>query len=213
MDKKIKLIIFDWGGVIFKDGFTEALKFYATMNNKTIEDYNKFIHQFDNFGYKDAWWLHSTGRISEKDYWSKLRQNIKNTRVVMNIKNWNYNFTLPVYGTVQIIKNLKKENYFLALLTNHTKEWFSYYDKTSVGREIHGYFDEIINSAHIGYKKPSPRIYEMVFLKTGFKPEEAIFIDNTEQNVKAAQELGIDSIFFINPSQLRKDLALRGVLL
>lgn len=206
-----KAIMFDWGGVIFKDGFTEALKYYARMSNLTYREFHDLIHGVDKTGSENLWWKFSTGRITEQEYWSKVRRFFKNTRVILNIRNWNYQYSIPISGTVKILRSLEGR-YSLGLLTNHTKEWFEYFGNTCSGKRIHGMFDVVINSARLGVKKPDKRIYQIALERLELFPDETIFIDDKEKNVKAARELGIDSIIFLSPTQLRKDLAIRGIL-
>jgi 2-haloacid dehalogenase len=44
------------------------------------------------------------------------------------------------------------------------------------------------------------------------KPENALFIDDSLRNIKAAEELGINAIHFKSPELLRKELEARGIL-
>lgn len=47
-----------------------------------------------------------------------------------------------------------------------------------------------IASFHLGYFKPDPRIFAAFCEKTGWKPEEIVFLDDAEKNVVAAREAG-----------------------
>ena len=206
-----KGIIFDWGGVIFRDGFAEALKHYAEINNLTYKEFHDLIHGVDEKSSENLWWKFSTGRISEKEYWTKMRKYLRNTRVILNIKNWNYHYSVPISGTVDVIRSLK-DRYLLGMLTNHTKEWFDYFDSSSSANRIHSMFDIVIDSSKLGIKKPDKRIYEIALERMEAYPDEVIFIDDKEKNTEAAKMMGIDSIIFTDSRQLRKDLALRGIL-
>jgi FMN phosphatase YigB (HAD superfamily) len=45
--------------------------------------------------------------------------------------------------------------------------------------------------------------------KLGIKPQEALFIDNLEENIRAAEAAGLHGIVFQNIEQLGRDLRRR----
>jgi epoxide hydrolase-like predicted phosphatase len=57
-------------------------------------------------------------------------------------------------------------------------------------------FDVVVISSEVKLLKPDPRIYQLTLKRLHVKPEEAIFIDDTEKNVLGAQALGIHGILF-----------------
>ena len=57
----------------------------------------------------------------------------------------------------------------------------------------HAYF-----SHEIGLKKPNRDIFDHVVANSHIKPEESIFIDDNEANIKAAKALGFNTIFLKN---------------
>lgn len=59
-------------------------------------------------------------------------------------------------------------------------------------------FDVIVISCEAGVKKPEPKIYQLTLEQLGIAPEEAVFIDDLEKNVKGAQAVGIKGVWFKN---------------
>jgi epoxide hydrolase-like predicted phosphatase len=57
-------------------------------------------------------------------------------------------------------------------------------------------FDVLVISSEVKLLKPDPRIYQLALKRLHVKPEEAVFIDDTERNVFAARALGIHAILF-----------------
>ena len=57
-------------------------------------------------------------------------------------------------------------------------------------------FDAVVISSEVKLLKPDPRIYQLTLKRLYVKPEEAIFIDDTEKNVHGAQALGFHGILF-----------------
>ena len=53
------------------------------------------------------------------------------------------------------------------------------------------FFDSVVISAEVGVKKPDPRIFDLALDQTGMKPEEVIYVGDTEDDVKAARAANI----------------------
>lgn len=54
-------------------------------------------------------------------------------------------------------------------------------------------FDGLFASDHIGYCKPDPKFFSHILNTLHIKPHETAFWDDTQQNVDAAKELGIQA--------------------
>jgi putative hydrolase of the HAD superfamily len=52
-------------------------------------------------------------------------------------------------------------------------------------------FDLFINSAQVKVKKPDPRIFSLTCDRLQVLPHECIFVDDNQENTKAAAQLGI----------------------
>jgi HAD superfamily hydrolase (TIGR01509 family) len=57
-----------------------------------------------------------------------------------------------------------------------------------------------------GIAKPDPKVFELTLERLGVKPDEAVFVDDTREHVKAAQELGLQGILFTTAEELEKEL-------
>lgn len=72
-----------------------------------------------------------------------------------------------------------------------------------------GYYDlfsPVLLSYEIGIKKPNPKAFKILLEKIQKSASSVIFIDDRIENGEAAKNLGIDSIQFISPKQLKKEL-------
>jgi putative hydrolase of the HAD superfamily len=78
--------------------------------------------------------------------------------------------------------------------------------------DMAGVFEVVVGSADVGLAKPEPEIYQLVLERLGLPPEKTLFIDDMQRNIEAAQALGIPSIGFTSPEELRAELELRGLL-
>ena len=71
-------------------------------------------------------------------------------------------------------------------------------------------FDQLTWSCELGVVKPDPAIYLHTLKKLQVLPEQALFIDNLEKNIAAAESVGLHALLFTSVDQLRKDLAQRN---
>lgn len=108
-----------------------------------------------------------------------------------------------IEGSVDVLEALYGAGYLLYALTNWSAETFH------LARARYGFlslFEQIIVSGEKGLVKPEPEIYELLVEQTGIDPACSVFIDDREENVRAAEQLGFASITFREPSQLRQSL-------
>jgi epoxide hydrolase-like predicted phosphatase len=67
--------------------------------------------------------------------------------------------------------------------------------------QLHTFVDLQIFSAEEGLAKPDPRLYHLALSRLGVQPAEAIFIDDREENILAAQQIGMHTILFEDNKQ------------
>ncbi len=85
------------------------------------------------------------------------------------------------------------QQYDFVLFSNDVIEWSKYLF------ELHGlqkYFKESIISGEIRMRKPENRIFAYAIKHLQCAAQECIFVDNSVQNLNAAQEAGINTILF-----------------
>ena len=59
------------------------------------------------------------------------------------------------------------------------------------------YFETIILSEEAGYNKPSPLFFEYAIQKSGAPKQSVLMIgDNLDTDVRGAENVGIDTVFF-----------------
>jgi 2-haloacid dehalogenase len=116
---------------------------------------------------------------------------------------WTEMLKSPIYDTVEIFRLLKDSNkYKLYALTNWQAGLF---DIALVRYDFLHWFDGRVVSGEEKTRKPFPEFYERLLTRYNVNPAEALFIDDNLRNVKAAEELGIKSIHFQSPEQLKQE--------
>lgn len=116
----------------------------------------------------------------------------------------------PIQDTVEIFRELKASGkYKFYALTNWSAELFPValrkYDF------LH-WFNGRLVSGEEKTRKPFPEFYQLLLDRFDIRKEEAVFIDDNLRNAEAAERLGIPTIRFENPAQLRSELQNRGIL-
>jgi len=205
----IKAVIFDLNGVVIIDSHWHAITNAAIKKGEDRTDFHYRVHTKNIKN--DIFWKIQTGRITEKEFWKDLDQNIKNLKILTEIRNQVYSLLIPKKGTLQIIEKLKARGYKLGLLTNFTKQWMDYLKTSKEGLYTISLFDAIVNSADIGIKKPDKRAYEIILNRLETIPWEAVLIDDREKNFKGAHQIGLNTILFSSATQLNKDLNNFGI--
>ena len=72
-------------------------------------------------------------------------------------------------------------------------------------------FEGILVSGEEKTRKPFPKIYEIILDRYQINPPNSVFIDDNVENVKAANNFGINGIRYRNTAQLKEDLSNLGV--
>ncbi|WP_247233018.1 HAD family phosphatase [Telluribacter sp. SYSU D00476] len=116
----------------------------------------------------------------------------------------------PIHGSVDIFRELKDTGkYKFYALTNWSAELFP------IALERYDFlhwFDGRVVSGEEKMRKPFPQFYQVLLDRYSLLPNEAVFIDDNFRNIKAAEALGIPSIHFQSPEQLRQQLQEMEVL-
>ena len=114
-----------------------------------------------------------------------------------NMVNGSYQDTIDVF---QKIKSYGFPCYVLSNLSDETYE----------GMEeeypfLKDFADKIISGREF-LVKPDPQIYRLAMSRFDLVPEETLFIDDREDNIQAAQNLGFQTIHLTDPSTIKSDI-------
>ncbi len=146
---------------------------------------------------------------TEKQFWEQFATSKKVTLP----NNWFEQFDIIIRESIteipeslMIVKTLQNQGYQTAMLSDVTQY------QAQIIRKM-GYYDlfnPVLLSYAIGVKKPNPEAFKILLNKLELDASYVLFIDDRNENVEAAKKLGIDSIQFIDPQQLKEELGRRG---
>lgn len=202
-NRKVKAIVFDFGGVIAKTDRQQVAAFIAQSLNISQEEATKALEGLKENSLNDG---------IESDYWIAYTRS-KQIRLpndwLKQLNEVRLNALQEIPGMVELVKNLKKQGYQTALLSNVRKS------QAQIKRKLGFYdlFHPTVLSYEVGLRKPDPKAYFLILEKLNLPPQAVLFIDNKPQNIEAAKTLGMDAILFENPKQLLDALKMRGITL
>jgi len=147
-------------------------------NKALLENIDKFIENLQK--------VHYFASEFEKNL---IQQSIKivldDSEIPTNIK--------PIHPMIQLVTNLKHNSqHNLFVLSNYSKQASDKILKKH--QKFFSLFDDVLISANIGMIKPDKEIFDYFLHKHNVLPQDCIFIDDQEQNVQAAQNVGITSL-------------------
>lgn len=102
------------------------------------------------------------------------------------------------------LKELKERGYRIYILSNWSKPTYD----ACLDSELD--FLDLVDGRVFSFEehviKPDPKIFDILCQRYGIIPQEAIFLDDTQDNVIAAREFGMHAIHFKEYEQGRKEL-------
>jgi len=101
------------------------------------------------------------------------------------------------------ILNYLKEKYQLHIITNGFED---VQDTKLKSSNLKDYFDKVVTSERVGYKKPSKEMFNKAIEWIGGNKKDFIMIgDNIDTDIKGALNAELDAVFF-NPERASHDL-------
>lgn len=200
MGSAIKAFIFDFGNVLSLPPHPEHMASMAKLLDAQPDAFEKAYFQWRN-NYDD-------GSYSQHDYWLAVARTLgkeieeKHSAELFDL-DYAMWFREPNTITVNWVKHLRENGYKVALLSNMPGDHQHHLD-------IHcAWFPEFHHRTFSGVlkcAKPHNDIYQHCLNGLGVKPQESIFIDDNEDNIKAAKSLGINSFHFSDARKTAEEI-------
>lgn len=195
----ITTIIFDLSEV-YLYGLVGSYRHLGEKINESISDKNYFLPELNQLFH---------GRISEDAYLQAVISKNSWEISIKQLKSAIRKNFIEIKGTREVIENVKKRGYKIALLSNHSKEWIEFCEGKY---NYHKLFDYIMYSYEVDILKPDKKIFNLVFEKFNINPSESVFIDDNLKNIRTARELKMKTVHFTSAQNLEKDLIRLSIL-
>lgn len=211
MKEKIKAIILDVGDVLFlvKNKSKRETKNLLSSFKEACLLLKGINLNWDKYEVlREIYQKSSKGEISKKQTLNLFSKElgVSAKRVENSFREVYKNNTMENRSLYKKILALKKQGYKIGLLSIQ----FHLSKKVLIPKKYYQNFDALEISCDDKLKKPDEKAFKFVLKKLKVKPEEAIFVDDKQENLDAARNLGMQIILFQNNKQFIKDL--NGIL-
>lgn len=183
----IKNIIFDMGNVLLN--YDPEIPLNAFVK----EEEGKNIIRRELFE-GEEWIQRDLGLISREEQFSRISRRIPgylHGPLKRCVYEWDICMT-PVPGAKEFCACVKEKGYGIYVLSNASTDFYEYFP----GFQPLDYFDGIVVSADLHIIKPDLKIYKYLLEKYHLRAGECLFIDDRQENVDAAKNIGMHGVVF-----------------
>jgi len=202
-DQRTKAVIFDYGEVLCFPPTAEEIRRMAEVFGlengpfRKLYDKNRRAYDRGDLNAEQYWAAFAADAGAQKPTPEQLDQlRAWDTAMWSKINHAMVEWMLALPGAgikTAILSNMQED------MVNHVRRSFAWVEK----------FHCAVFSHEVRLAKPEAEIYQHCLRGLGTKPEETVFIDDREPNVRAAKELGIQAIHLQSPEQLQAELEAR----
>lgn len=181
------LYIFDLGNVIVDIDFNRVLGVWSDLGRVPLATLQS------RFTMGESFHRHERGEISDEEFAEQLCDELG---LALSFEQFTAGWQALFIGvradTLRIMNMLRSRGDRVVILSNtnrlHQRFWPTQYP------EVQNAADKLYLSQEMGMRKPEARIYQQVLREEGFTADQAIFFDDNQENIDAAQALGIQSV-------------------
>ena len=190
--KNIKAIIFDAYGTLF-DVNSAAEK----CNDKIGDKWEGFADYWRTTQLEYTWLRSLMDR--HKNFWQVTEDSLDKSMKAFKIDPSMRNELLDLYKILsifpevkEVLQNLKKKDYKLAILSNGTPILLNELAKSN---NLDNIFDDIFSIEEVGIYKPDSKVYDMPIKKYKIQKEEVAFLSANTWDVSGGGNYGYNSIW------------------
>ena len=189
---KTKSVVFDAYGTLFdvnsaaekcKDKIGAKWEVFANFWRTTQLEYT---------------WLRSLMK-RHKNFWDITEDSLDKSMKVFNINKNMKNELLSLYKILspypevrEVLEDLKKKNFKLAILSNGTPDLLN---ELVESNKLNNLFDDLFSIEEVKIYKPDPRVYELPIQKYKIKSHEITFLSANTWDVSGGGNFGYNSIW------------------
>ena len=187
-DTGISTVIFDIGDVLVSANIKDYLIADPEIPNEIVDELLK-LWFIDKDEVDDTMDLDTYREIVNK------RMGVEFSKYIPKLFKYNVECVTAFDYTIPMIQDLKDKGYKVYYLSNWSA-WTHDLLQEAGKFDFLKLMDGGVFSYDVGYMKPNEEIYKILLNKYKINPEEAIFFDDREENIEAANKLGIHGIHF-----------------
>jgi epoxide hydrolase-like predicted phosphatase len=193
----IKAIIFDFGRVISAQKPPSLFRSYESDLGLELGTINSLMFT------SKAWQEALVGGKTVEEFWQEIGAELNlNTPAEIDAFSRRYQSDESINQPILHLLQELNGRYKLAVLSNSPaglRQWLADWNLLDL-------FDTVFCSGDEGVVKPETAAFEIILQRLGVEPEEAVFIDDTDEHVVAARNMGLQGIPFTTAEALREEL-------
>ncbi len=193
----LSTVVFDWGGVFLQTKDRSGRIAWDDRLGLPHGSVESVVHG------PGVWIQAQLGRISPRQYWDMIASELGITsEQVRQLAFYFYRGDALDTDLVDMLLELRNNGIRTALLSNFSIELKPLLDCLYLAP----FFEVAAISAEIGVMKPQADAYLHVTGEMGIEPNQAVFIDDRQENIVGARAIGMQGVLYQDTLQLRKDL-------
>lgn len=197
-------VISDWGGVLTPP-LTEGIRAWLHADRIDADHYYEVMRPYFDGSLSDNP-VHALerGEIDTDEFECDLASLLRSTHggpvVADGLVSRMFSRFNPVHAMYDTLRSAREDGASTALLSN---SWGNGYPREHFAST----FDTVVISGEVGMRKPEERIYLHTCERMGLEPEDCVFIDDLEHNVRTAEALGMTGILHSDVTDTRRELS------
>ena len=206
-EAELDAAIFDLGGVLTTPVLESFADFEQELGLKPGDLVRTFREHYSRTDGESDFHLLETGQITEAEYYTRLGARLGEMGSTITMPEDPAEVRKKLWGRIRrnddMIEAARRiaEHYKVGLLTNNVKEWGGW--REFYPTEV---FQVVVDSSEVGMRKPDPRIYRLACERLGVAPDRAAFVDDIEDNVVGARNVGLHGIRFTTTGEVLDQL-------
>jgi putative hydrolase of the HAD superfamily len=190
-------VIFDYGNVLSQSQPLADVQAMADILNLPLPQFTELYWRFRV--------PYDAGSLDPADYWKTLSRvlDMDQIRALIEVDSRSWSHPAPLVP--QWARDLRAAGLKIAILSNMPATVRDHILRCPWLPQ----FDARTFSCDVGVCKPQPRIYDDCLLQLGVEPADALFLDDREANVAAAETLGLHAILFRDASSAAREIEQR----
>lgn len=206
---QIRNIIFDLGGVIINLSYQRTREAFIALG---VKDFDSIYSKAQQSGFFDAF---DKGEITPSQFRNEIRKHVVHEITDAEIDAaWDAMLLDIPKEKLELLRLLqKKYRTFLLSNTNeiHIANFSAYLERSYGTPDFTPYFEKWYYSCRIGLRKPDAAAFRFVLQENNLRAEETLFIDDSEQHIRGARQLGMQTLFFDQNASLSDELRTAGI--
>lgn len=198
LDRSIKNLIFDLGGVILDLSIDHTLQAFSKLSGIEIKRVNEL---YSSPGFE----VYEKGLMEDDDFRNYVREvySIQSSMAEIDAS-WNAMLRGIPVRKLQLLLRLKQD-YNVYLLSNTNSIHLAYINQRMLpgivqnSKSLDSYFHRAYYSHIMKKRKPDADIFEQVLQENALSPHQTLFLDDNLSNIEGANQLGIKTIHVVSP--------------